>query len=156
VSRNIWIDDREVDDTIDVLEGVYGEENVTVKRMKSGDIVAPGLQAAAERKQINDFLKSAGDPDNGGRLWSQMRKMEKQYDQCALVVEGSHLKSFVADIYGGHSAAIRKVLGVTSYFDIQRDGWSAYWVPADGDEGTRLLGERVAAWFRQIERMKED
>lgn len=132
----------------------FGEDNTTVKRLKTGDIVAPDVQAAAERKEISDFLGSLNDTDSGGRIWKQMRAMEEQYDHCSLVVEGSHIESWVADIYGGHAAAIKKVIGVCAYFN-NREGWSAFWIQSNGAEGKRLLCTYLEAWFRQVEKKQE-
>jgi len=132
----------------------FGEEHTKVKRMKSGDVVAPDVQAAAERKEISDFLGSLANTDSGGRLWKQKRAMEQQYDENLLIVEGSHIETWVADIYGGHSAAIRKVIGVCAWFNLQPN-WQAFWIQSNGREGKVLMCEYIESFFRQVEKKKE-
>ncbi|QLG30022.1 hypothetical protein HUG10_20670 (plasmid) [Halorarum halophilum] len=147
MALDIKVDDREPKRVQEMAKTVFGDERVEIERMKSGDFVARGAQAAAERKQISDFLGSIGDK----RIWKQTDGMGQQYEHNCVVVEGSHIEDFVADIYGGHAAAIRKVIGVVAWLNHQ-DGWSAMWFPQDGDEGTRLLMNYLEAWFRQADK----
>jgi len=148
---DIWVDDREPDRVKDMAPEVFGEDKTTVKRMKAGDFVAAGAHAAAERKEVSDFLGSIGD----NRIWRQTDGMSQQYEHNCVVVEGSHIESFVADIYGGHAASIRKVIGVVAWLNHQ-DGWSAMWFPQDGNEGTRLLLEYLSCWFRQAQKKNKN
>lgn len=147
VALDILVDDREPKRVQELAESVFGESRTTVERMKSGDFVARGAQAGVERKEISDFLGSIGDK----RIWKQTDAMGLQYEHNCVVVEGSHIESFVADIYGGHAAAIRKVIGVIAWLNHQ-EGWSAVWFPQDGDEGTRMLLEYANSWFRQADK----
>lgn len=139
----------------EAVEDHFGEDNAEVKRLKTGDVVAPGVMAAVERKEISDFLGSLANTDSGGRLWRQMREMEKQYEHCALVVEGTKLEGWVADIYGGHAAAIRKVIGVCAWVDFQ-ENWRGFWIQSGKREGKRLMCEYIEAFFRQAEKNDSD
>lgn len=153
MGRVIRIDDREKehirDRMIPVFEGDDDVDEVKVERMKAGDIVCRGLQAGVERKEISDFLNSVGDK----RIWRQIDGMDDMYEHKCIVVEGSHIEEFVADIYGGHSHAIRMCLGTCAWLNNQ-DDWSAFWVQSDDEEGTVLLSEYVNAWFRQVEKAR--
>lgn len=150
MGRTLWIDDRELDERLDIVKSRFEskDHDAKKKRLKSGDYVSPGSQAACEHKAFNDFLGSISDK----RIWKQKDAMEKQFDHNCFIVTGSHVEDWVADIYGGHAHATRMMLGTCAYFN-QEEGWSAFWIQSDDThESATLLAEYLMAWFRQIDK----
>lgn len=154
MGRKIWIDDRESEETQNYLierMQEHGHEP-EVKRRPAGDIVAPGVQAGIERKTVNDFLNSVSDK----RIWKQMDKMNDHFETKGLIVVGSHIEDWVAEIYGGHAHATRMLLGTLAYVSHQPD-WSGFWIQSDDPrENSTLLAEYALAWFRQADKAKQD
>jgi ERCC4-type nuclease len=155
MGRVVRIDDREKDFIQDRMKPVFENDDdideVKVERMKAGDIVCRGIEAGIERKAITDFLSSVGN----NRIWKQKDKMDQMYEHNCIIIEGSHIKDFVADIHGGHAHSIKMVIGTCAWLNNQ-DGWSGFWIQSNEKEGTRLLCHYASAWFKQVEKARNN
>ena len=79
--KMIEIDDRESDSFKSICSIFFNEYEI--KRLKVGDIVYNGI--VYEHKQPEDFISSIKD----GRLFSQIEKMNINYERSYIVVSGS-------------------------------------------------------------------
>lgn len=103
----IIVDTHEIGSNADKLLESYGAQ-VVVRRMEVGDYIL-SERVAVERKTTEDFLNSIKD----GRLFEQLKELNRNFDSPVLVLEGNGLFSRSRM----HPNAIRGVIAsiVTDY-----------------------------------------
>lgn len=146
---DLVIDRREPWRLVDLIDSRTDHTPVQ-EHLHTGDIVCKELDAAIERKTLNDAVESTGN----GRLFDQVARMNDEYTHSAVIVHGQKIHNIRAEVHGGHSNSVKQVMGSLANLQIQTDS-HIMWLPGDTTENQETFGfaqliEYMERWFGQI------
>ena len=143
------VDKREPWRLVDVIRD-RTDYDVVDEQIKTGDIISRNLDAAVERKTLNDAVESVGN----NRLFEQAERIHNEFEHGCVIVTGQEIHPIRADCHAGHAGSVRMVMGATSYINQEYPNVHATWLPGgqteDTDWGMVQLVEYMDRWLTQV------
>lgn len=147
---SLTVDSREPWKLVDVIRDRTSHD-VSSEQILTGDIIDKDLSAAVERKCLNDAVESVGN----GRLFEQAQRISDEFDHGVVIITGQSIHPIRAECHNGYAAAVRSVMGASSYINETYDNVHCTWVPGDNTDDHELgmiqLVEYMETWFNQLE-----